>query len=140
MTGDLLGSLRCDCGDQLRGAIQAIEGFGGGILIYLAQEGRDIGLINKLRAYSIQDLGVDTVDANKQLGFEPDERLYAPAAEMLKQLRVQSVRLLTNNPDKLQQLSTAGVKVVERVAHIFPSNPHNANYLETKAKKAGHLF
>ena len=140
LTGDLLGSLRCDCGDQLRGAIQAIEGFGGGILIYLAQEGRDIGLINKLRAYSIQDLGVDTVDANKQLGFEPDERLYAPAAEILKQLRVQSVRLLTNNPDKLQQLSTAGVKVVERVAHIFPSNPHNANYLETKAKKAGHLF
>lgn len=140
LTGDLLGSLRCDCGDQLRGAIQAIEEFGGGILIYLAQEGRDIGLINKLRAYNIQDLGVDTVDANKQLGFEPDERLYAPAAEILKQLRVQSVRLLTNNPDKLQQLSTAGVDVVERVAHIFPSNPHNANYLKTKAKKAGHLF
>ena len=140
LTGDLLGSLRCDCGDQLRGAIQALEAFGGGVLIYLAQEGRDIGLINKLRAYNIQDLGADTVDANKHIGFEADERIYAPAAEMLKQLGIKSVRLLTNNPDKLTQLSSEGVKVVERVAHIFPSNPHNEEYLRTKAKKTGHLF
>ena len=140
LTGDLLGSLRCDCGDQLRGAIQALEAFGGGVLIYLAQEGRDIGLINKLRAYNIQDLGADTVDANKHIGFEADERIYAPAAEMLKQLGIKSVRLLTNNPDKLTQLSSEGVKVVERVAHIFPSNPHNEEYLKTKAKKTGHLF
>ena len=140
LTGDLLGSLRCDCGDQLRGAIQALEAFGGGVLIYLAQEGRDIGLINKLRAYNIQDLGADTVDANKQIGFEADERIYAPAAEILKQLGIKSVRLLTNNPDKLTQLSSEGVKVVERVAHIFPSNPHNEEYLKTKAKKTGHLF
>ena len=140
LTGDLLGSLRCDCGDQLRGAIQALEAFGGGVLIYLAQEGRDIGLINKLRAYNIQDLGADTVDANKHIGFEADERIYAPAAEILKQLGIKSVRLLTNNPDKLTQLSSEGVQVVERVAHIFPSNPHNEEYLKTKAKKTGHLF
>ena len=140
LTGDLLGSLRCDCGDQLRGSIQALEAFGGGVLIYLAQEGRDIGLINKLRAYNIQDLGADTVDANKHIGFEADERIYAPAAEILKQLGIKSVRLLTNNPDKLTQLSSEGVKVVERVAHIFPSNPHNEEYLKTKAKKTGHLF
>ena len=140
LTGDLLGSLRCDCGDQLRGAIQALETFGGGVLIYLAQEGRDIGLINKLRAYNIQDLGADTVDANKHIGFEADERIYAPAAEILKQLGIRSVRLLTNNPDKLTQLSSEGVKVVERVAHIFPSNPHNEDYLKTKALKTGHLF
>ena len=140
LTGDLLGSLRCDCGDQLRGAIQALEAFGGGLLIYLAQEGRDIGLINKLRAYNIQDLGADTVDANKHIGFEADERIYAPAAEILKQLGIKSVRLLTNNPDKLTQLASEGVKVVERVAHIFPSNPHNEEYLKTKANKTGHLF
>ena len=140
LTGDLLGSLRCDCGDQLRGAIQALEEFGGGVLIYLAQEGRDIGLINKLRAYNIQDLGADTVDANKHIGFEADERIYAPAVEILKQLGIKSVRLLTNNPDKLTQLSSQGVNVVERVAHIFPSNPHNEDYLKTKAIKTGHLF
>ena len=140
LTGDLLGSLRCDCGDQLRGAIQALEAFGGGVLIYLAQEGRDIGLINKLRAYNIQDLGADTVDANKHIGFEADERIYAPAAEILKQLGIKSVRLLTNNPDKLTQLSGEGVKVIERLAHIFPSNPHNEDYLKTKAIKTGHLF
>ena len=140
LTGDLLGSLRCDCGDQLRGAIQAIEAEGGGVLIYLAQEGRDIGLINKLRAYALQDLGVDTVDANEQLGFDADERVYEPAAEILRQLGIGSVRLLTNNPDKLKQLASAGVNVVERVALIFASNRHNAGYLRTKADKTGHLF
>jgi GTP cyclohydrolase II len=140
LTGDLLGSLRCDCGDQLRGAIQAIADNGAGVLVYLAQEGRDIGLINKLRAYALQDLGVDTVDANEMLGFEADERVYAPAAEILRQLGINSVRLLTNNPDKTKQLVTAGVNVVDRVSHVFPSNQHNANYLRTKADKTGHLF
>ncbi len=140
LTGDLLGSLRCDCGDQLRGAIQAIESEGGGVLVYLAQEGRDIGLVNKLRAYTLQDLGVDTVDANEQLGFDADERIYEPAAEILRQLGIGSVRLLTNNPDKVEQLAAAGVNVVERVAHVFPSNQHNARYLKTKADKTGHLF
>ena len=140
LTGDLLGSLRCDCGDQLRGAIQAIEAGGGGVLVYLAQEGRDIGLINKLRAYALQDLGVDTVDANEQLGFDADERIYEPAAEILRQIGIHSVRLLTNNPDKVQQLAAAGVDVVERVSHIFPANQHNAAYLQTKVAKTGHLF
>lgn len=140
LTGDLLGSLRCDCGDQLRGGIQAIAAEGGGVLVYLAQEGRDIGLINKLRAYALQDLGVDTVDANEQLGFDADERIYEPAAEILRQLGIASVRLLTNNPDKVTQLALAGVDVVERVAHVFPSNQHNKQYLQTKADKTGHLF
>ena len=140
LTGDLLGSLRCDCGDQLRGAIQAIADNGGGVLVYLAQEGRDIGLINKLRAYALQDLGVDTVDANEMLGFEADERVYAPAVEILRQLGIDSVRLLTNNPDKMEQLATAGVNVIDRVSHVFPSNEHNASYLRTKADKTGHLF
>lgn len=140
LTGDLLGSLRCDCGDQLRGAISEIARQGSGILLYLAQEGRDIGLINKLRAYSLQDLGVDTVDANEQLGFDADERVYAPAAEMLRQLGVAEVRLLTNNPDKIAQLAATGVKVTERISHVFPSNRHNERYLRTKANRTGHLF
>ena len=140
LTGDLLGSLRCDCGEQLRGAIRTIAEQGGGVLVYLAQEGRDIGLINKLRAYTLQDGGVDTVDANEELGFEADERIYAPAAEILRQLQIGSVRLLTNNPDKVTQLETAGVTVVERVSHVFPSNEHNERYLSTKAARAGHLF
>ncbi|MEQ9333181.1 GTP cyclohydrolase II, partial [Thalassobaculum sp.] len=129
LTGDLLGSLRCDCGDQLRGALREIGKHGSGILLYLAQEGRDIGLINKLRAYQLQDLGSDTIDANEQLGFEADERVYLTAAEMLHQLGVRSVRLMTNNPEKIAQLRSSGVNVVERVAHIFPSNTHNEEYL-----------
>lgn len=140
LTGDLLGSLRCDCGDQLRGALREIGKQGSGILLYLAQEGRDIGLINKLRAYQLQDLGSDTVDANEQLGFEVDERVYLTAAEMLHQLGVKSVRLMTNNPEKITQLRSSGVNVVERVAHIFPSNSHNEGYLRTKATRTGHLF
>lgn len=140
LTGDLLGSLRCDCGDQLRGALREIGKHGSGILLYLAQEGRDIGLINKLRAYQLQDLGSDTIDANEQLGFEADERVYLTAAEMLHQLGVRSVRLMTNNPEKIAQLRSSGVNVVERVAHIFPSNTHNEEYLRTKAVRTGHLF
>jgi GTP cyclohydrolase II len=139
-TGDLLGSLRCDCGDQLRGAIKFISEAGGGIVVYLAQEGRGIGLVNKLRAYTLQDSGFDTVDANLQLGFESDERVYQPAAEILRQLGFDKVRLMTNNPEKVAALAQHDIEIVERVPHIFQSNAHNRGYLETKAKRSGHLF
>ena len=139
-TGDVLGSLRCDCGEQLRGAIAAIGEAGGGVLLYLAQEGRGIGLVNKLRAYQLQDAGFDTVDANEQLGFDADERVYLPAAEMLRQLGVAKVRLLTNNPEKVASLQRYGIDVVERVPHVFPSNGHNERYLLTKATRSGHLL
>jgi GTP cyclohydrolase II len=139
-TGDVLASLRCDCGDQLRGAIAAIAEAGGGVLLYLAQEGRGIGLVNKLRAYQLQDAGFDTVDANEQLGFDADERVYLPAAEMLRQLGFGTVRLLTNNPDKMAALERYGIRVVERVPHIFAANGHNERYLRTKAARSGHLL
>lgn len=139
-TGDLLGSLKCDCGEQLRGAIKAIEEAGGGVLLYLAQEGRGIGLISKLKAYALQDQGYDTVDANTRLGFDVDERVFAPAAEMLKQLGFKAVRLMTNNPDKVAGLERFGVTVTERVAHKFPTNPHNEQYLATKKAKTGHIL
>jgi GTP cyclohydrolase II len=139
-TGDLLASLRCDCGDQLRGAIAAIAEAGGGVLLYLAQEGRGIGLVNKLRAYQLQDAGFDTLDANEQLGFDADERVYLPAAEMLRQLGFVTIRLLTNNPEKLAALQRYGIRITERVPHVFPSNGHNARYLRTKAVRSGHLL
>ncbi len=139
-TGDLLASLRCDCGDQLRGAIAEIARQGSGVLLYLAQEGRGIGLVNKLRAYRLQDSGADTLDANRQLGFDADERVYLPAAEMLRQLGYRKVRLMTNNPAKVAGLVRCGIAVVERVPHVFPSNPHNDRYLETKAARFGHLY
>jgi GTP cyclohydrolase II len=139
-TGDLLGSLRCDCGDQLRGAIQAMAEAGAGIVLYLMQEGRGIGLVNKLRAYTLQDRGSDTLDANEQLGFDADERVYLPAAQMLHQLGFRKVRLLTNNPQKVAALSRFGIAVEERVGHSFPSNGHNEFYLATKASRFGHLF
>lgn len=139
-TGDLLGSLRCDCGDQLRGAIAEIARHGHGLLIYLAQEGRGIGLVNKLRAYRLQDQGADTFEANEQLGFDADERIYLPAAEMLRQLGFREVRLMTNNPAKMAALARCGISVVERVPHVFPANTHNDRYLEAKAVKFGHLF
>lgn len=139
-TGDLLGSLRCDCGSQLRGAISLMAATQGGILLYLAQEGRGIGLINKLRAYQLQDSGLDTVDANFAIGFEEDERDYMPAVQMLKHLNVRQVRVLTNNPRKVNALSRLGVNVVERVAHVFPANRHNRGYLMTKGTRGGHLF
>ena len=139
-TGDLLGSLRCDCGDQLRGAIKEISASGEGVLLYLAQEGRGIGLVNKLRVYTLQDQGLDTLDANEMLGYDADERVYLPAAEMLKNLGLKSVRLLTNNPDKVAALAQFGINVTERVEHAFPSNKHNEQYLETKKVKGGHLF
>jgi GTP cyclohydrolase II len=139
-TGDLLASLRCDCGDQLRGGIAAIARAGGGLLLYLAQEGRGIGLVNKLRAYRLQDAGFDTLDANEQLGFDADERVYLPAAEMLRQLGYGIVRLLTNNPEKVAALERYGIRVVERVPHVFPSNGHNERYLRTKATRSGHFL
>lgn len=139
-TGDLLGSLKCDCGEQLRGAINFMNEHGGGILLYLAQEGRGIGLINKLRAYHLQDQGFDTVDANERLGFLADERIFEPAAEMLKKMNYSSVKLLTNNPEKVEGLEKCGIKVSERVEHKFPSNNHNEFYLKTKKKRSGHLL
>ncbi len=139
-TGDLLASLRCDCGDQLRGAIAAIAKAGDGVLLYLAQEGRGIGLVNKLRAYQLQDAGFDTLDANEQLGFDADERVYLPAAEMLRQLGFATIRLLTNNPEKMSALQHYGIRVIERVPHVFPANGHNQRYLRTKATRSGHLL
>jgi GTP cyclohydrolase II len=139
-TGDLLGSLKCDCGSQLRGAVDAIAKSGSGIILYLAQEGRGIGLINKLRAYRLQDQGFDTIVANERLGFEADERRYGIAARMLKLMGFSSVRLMTNNPEKLRRLEEQGIKVLARVPHTFPDNPHNRAYLQAKADKAGHLI
>jgi GTP cyclohydrolase II len=139
-TGDLLGSLKCDCGSQLQGALAAIRAAGSGVLLYLAQEGRGIGLINKLRAYALQDQGFDTVDANTRLGFDIDERRFAPAAQMLKLLGFGAVRLMTNNPDKVKALEAFGIRVANRVAHQFPSNDHNSFYLATKRQRTGHLI
>jgi GTP cyclohydrolase II len=139
-TGDLLGSLRCDCGPQLRGAIREIAREGAGVLLYLAQEGRGIGLVNKLRAYRLQDATFDTLEANEMLGYDADERLYRPAASMLTALGLTRVRLMTNNPEKVDGLARLGIEVVERVAHVFPSNGHNEAYLRTKKERSGHLL
>jgi GTP cyclohydrolase II len=140
LTGDVLGSLKCDCGPQLHAALAAIAGHpGGGILLYLQQEGRGIGLINKLRAYALQDQGFDTVDANTRLGFEPDERDFTLAAAMLAQLGVGAVSLLTNNPQKVAGLAAHGLSVT-RVAHSMAPNPHNLAYLDTKRDRQGHLL
>ena len=139
-TGDLLGSLRCDCGDQLRGAVAAIAAAGSGVLLYLSQEGRGIGLVNKLRAYQVQDGGADTAQANEALGFDADERVYLPAARMLQDLGLRRVRLLTNNPAKVEALTRCGIAVAERVPHAFPANGHNDFYLATKAARFGHHF
>ena len=140
LTGDVFGSLKCDCGPQLNEALRIIGAAGGGILLYLRQEGRGIGLANKLRAYALQDRGLDTVDANRRLGFADDERDYGHAAAMLRALGIDRVRLLTNNPDKVEGLEAAGIAVTERVTHQMPANPHNADYLATKRKKSGHLL
>jgi GTP cyclohydrolase II len=139
LTGDVFGSLKCDCGPQLREALNILGAAGGGVLLYLRQEGRGIGLANKLRAYALQDRGLDTVDANRRLGFADDERNYGMAAAMLRALGIDKVRLLTNNPNKLAGLEHEGIEVVERVAHHMPTNPHNADYLATKRKRSGHL-
>lgn len=139
-TGDLLGSLRCDCGEQLRGAMDAMAAWGSGVIVYLRQEGRGIGLVNKLRTYALQDRGLDTIDANCLLGFAPDERYYRPAAEMLRQLGFTKVRLMTNNPDKLAALALNGIAVVERVPLAYPGNTHNQAYLRAKAVRSGHYL
>ena len=136
----MLGSLKCDCGPQLDAAIAAIAKSGWGILLYLRQEGRGIGLINKLRAYALQDQGFDTVDANTRLGFAVDSRNFRVAARMLELLGQAAVRLLTNNPEKVAQLEGAGISVVERVPHVLPANPHNEKYLATKRDRTGHQF
>ena len=140
LTGDALGSLRCDCRDQLEAALKAIGQMEKGMVLYLRQEGRGIGLINKIRAYSLQDQGLDTVEANLALGFRDDERDYAVAAHMLHSLKVQSINLMTNNPKKIDQLTQYGVKVNTRIPHILPSNEHNRFYLQTKAAKSGHMI
>jgi GTP cyclohydrolase II len=140
LTGDVFGSLKCDCGLQLHEALRLIGEAEGGVLLYLRQEGRGIGLANKVRAYSLQDRGLDTVDSNRRLGFADDERDYGHAAAMLRALGITSVRLLTNNPEKVEGLKTAGIDVTERVAHQMPANPHNADYLATKRKKSGHIL
>ena len=139
LTGDVFGSLKCDCGPQLKEALSLIGTSGGGVLLYLRQEGRGIGLANKLRAYALQDRGLDTVDANLRLGFADDERDYTHAAAILRALGIYEVRLLTNNPNKVEALEREGIQVVERVAHHMPSNPHNADYLAVKREKSGHL-
>ena len=139
-TGDLLGSLRCDCGPQLRGAIRKMAEDGAGVLLYLAQEGRGIGLVNKLRAYTLQDQGLDTLDANRALGYGADERGFLVAATMLRELGVTRVRLLTNNPDKLAGLAACGIEVMAREVHKFTGNGVNDRYLQTKAERFGHLL
>jgi GTP cyclohydrolase II len=140
LTGDVFGSLKCDCGPQLKEALHIIGASGGGVLLYLRQEGRGIGLANKIRAYALQDRGLDTVDANQRLGFADDERDYGHAAAMLRSLGIDEVRLLTNNPAKVAGIEAAGIKVAERVPHHMPTNPHNADYLATKRKRSGHLL
>jgi GTP cyclohydrolase II len=140
LTGDVLGSLKCDCGPQLRDALARIGESGWGILLYLRQEGRGIGLVNKLRAYALQDQGHDTVDANFRLGFEDDERGFAVAAAMLRGLGQETVRLLTNNPRKAAGLKACGVAVAERVPLKALGNDHNRAYLETKKRRSGHLL
>jgi GTP cyclohydrolase II len=139
-TGDLLGSLRCDCGPQLRGALKLMAEEGAGVLLYLSQEGRGIGLVNKLRAYELQDGGADTHDANTRLGYGADERNFMIAAAMLRELGFAAARVLTNNPDKVAALEACGITVANRVAHAFPPTQHNARYLQTKAERFGHLF
>ena len=139
LTGDVFGSLKCDCGPQLRAALGLIEAAGGGVLLYLRDEGRGIGLANKIRAYQLQDRGLDTVEANRRLGFADDPRDYALAASMLRALGISEIRLLTNNPAKLAGLEAAGIAVVERVPHHMPANPHNADYLAVKRARSGHL-
>jgi len=140
LTGDALFSLRCDCGSQLEMALKEIASEGNGLIVYMAQEGRGIGLGNKIKAYELQDSGLNTVEANEKLGFEADERNYSICGEILSQMGVSSVKLMTNNPSKVNGLEEAGIKVSQRVS--IESNPteHNKEYLDVKADKMGHLF
>ena len=144
LTGDILGSLKCDCGPQLDAALHAMaaeaQAGGWGILLYLRQEGRGIGLVNKLRAYRLQDQGFDTLEANRRLGLPAEARDFPVAARMLELLGVKEIRLMTNNPEKVEALTAAGVKIAERVPHRLPANPHSRRYLETKRDRSGHLL
>ncbi len=139
-TGDVLGSLRCDCGEQLERALQKIGEAGQGVVVYLRQEGRGIGLLNKLRAYNLQDVGYDTVDANLALGHRADERDYTPAGLILRDLGVRSVRLMTNNPTKLEALGALGITIVERVPLQPTVHADNQRYLDTKVRRMRHLL
>lgn len=140
LTGDALFSRRCDCGNQLEAAMRAIAKEGRGAIFYLRQEGRGIGLLNKIKAYKLQDAGADTVEANEQLGFGADMRDYSILGPMLRHLKIQKVRLMTNNPRKVAAMTENSVEVVERVPLHCGSNPHNEKYLLTKGAKLGHLF
>ncbi len=140
LTGDALFSLRCDCGFQLQAAMEKIAKAGRGVLLYVRQEGRGIGLLNKIRAYHLQDQGADTVEANEQLGFAPDLREYSMCEDMLAHLGVSSVRLMTNNPRKVAALESHGIAVIERVPLMTGRNPHNEQYLDTKQDKMGHML
>ena len=140
LTGDALGSLRCDCGEQLDEALRRISQQGRGAILYLRQEGRGIGLVNKIRAYNLQDEGADTVEANERLGFGADLRDYSICAPMLNHLGAKKLHLMTNNPRKIKALEDLGFEIAERKPIQTDSNPHNAQYLSTKAGKLGHLF
>jgi GTP cyclohydrolase II len=140
LTGDALFSQRCDCGSQLEAALQAIAHEGRGVLLYLRQEGRGIGLMNKIRAYELQDGGADTVEANERLGFKADQRDYAICLPMLEHLGISALKLMTNNPRKVMALTNMGIKVAERVPLHTGHNPHNKYYLATKAGKLGHMM
>jgi GTP cyclohydrolase II len=140
LTGDALGSLRCDCRDQLQTSLRALAAMECGVLLYLRQEGRGIGLTNKIRAYGLQDYGYDTVEANLALGFPDDRREYSTAAHMLHSLKVKSVRIMTNNPRKIQGLTDNGIEITGRIPLVIPPNPYNEFYLHTKATKSGHLI
>ena len=140
LTGDALFSMRCDCGAQLESALEAIAKEGRGVLMYLRQEGRGIGLLNKLKAYELQDSGADTVEANEQLGFDADQREYGICKTMLDSLGISQVRLMTNNPRKVEALEQCSISVVERVSIQEGRNPHNDKYLDTKAEKLGHML
>lgn len=137
-TGDLFGSLKCDCGDQLIQAMMMLETNGSGVIVYLQQEGRGIGLMNKMKAYKLQEEGMDTIQANLHLGFEADERNYKIGVDILEALGVNKIKLLTNNPDKISGLKQYGIEVIERIPIIIPSNPFNKAYLKTKENQMGH--
>ncbi len=140
LTGDVLGSMRCDCRDQLESSLRKLGKMERGVLLYLRQEGRGIGLLNKIRAYSLQDLGLDTVEANLALGFQDEERDFAVAAHMIRSLEIRSIQLMTNNPFKIQELERHGIEITERLQHELPANPHNIAYLEAKVAKMGHVL
>jgi GTP cyclohydrolase II len=139
-TGDVFGSLRCDCRDQLEEALRYIEEEGRGAVVYMKQEGRDIGLLNKLKAYRLQELGLDTVEANRYLGFPDDARGYEVAASIIRLLGIQSIRLMTNNPDKIDKIKAAGIEVAGRIPIVIKPNAHDARYLKTKKERMGHLY